>query len=62
MAKGDKRNRLDDLKTAYHVAQAVEQASWLRRNWDKAKEDMTDFLVHAGAAIVVLILGYFLSR
>lgn len=54
----DKRAQLDDLKTAYHVANLVEQAGWLRRNWDSVKGDLFEFMLFAAAAGIALLVGY----
>lgn len=63
MTERDKRRtQMDDLKTAYHVVDLVQQASDLRRGWDSLKSDLFSFFVHAVAAGAVLLFGWWLHR
>jgi hypothetical protein len=56
--KDERRSQIDDLKTAYHVVNAVRQVSWLRREWDDIKSTIFDFLIFGTAAGIALILGF----
>jgi hypothetical protein len=56
--KGEKRSQIDDLKTAYHVANFIQQARWLRREWDNLKGPLLEILIFGGAAGVALLAGW----
>jgi hypothetical protein len=53
-----KRTKIDNLKTAYYVADAVHQVSQFRRGWDSFKETLVEVLVVGAAAGLALFLGW----
>jgi hypothetical protein len=58
--KGEKRSRIDDLKAAYYVADAVHQVSQLRRNWDSFKGTLLELLIFGSAAGLALLAGWWM--
>jgi hypothetical protein len=58
--KGEKRSQIDDLKTAYHVANFVQRVSWFQREWDNLKGDLLEFLIFGTAAGLALLLGWWM--
>jgi hypothetical protein len=55
--KDKRRSQIDDLKTAYHVVNIVQQTSWLRHEWDDLKDSFFAFFICGIAAAFVLLLG-----
>jgi hypothetical protein len=58
--KNERRSQIDDLKTAYHVVDLVQQASSIRQGWASFKSGLFDFLIFVAAAGIVLLLGWWL--
>ena len=56
----EKRTQLDDLKTAYHVVDAIHQAGEIRRGWESFKRDAIEFAVVTACAGVALLAGWLL--
>jgi hypothetical protein len=59
--KGEKRTQIDDLRTAYHVVNFVQQVGWFRREWDELKGTLLELLTFGTAAGLALLLGWWMS-
>jgi hypothetical protein len=56
----EKRTQIDDLKTAYHVVDTIQQIGEIRRGWDSFKRDAFEFFIVAACAGVALLAGWLL--